>query len=147
MGAVDEAQLSEEEGDVLLRIVWDTANPASAGGSHSTAGCETPRGCWWLWVSSSLRLQAPWAAPRYSPEMLQWSRTVSPSRGMSHTWHTSVVRKAGQASRVILMASGFASTPLILHSSSCSDSKKCSSVLGPRYWTGGSVWPSRRTTM
>ena len=39
------------------------------------------------------------------------------------------------------------STPLISRSSSCSDFKKCSAAFGPRYSTGGSVWPSHRTTM
>ena len=82
-----------------------------------------------LGFSRSLRLQALWAAPRYFPVMWQWSRTESPSRGLSHTWHLSVVLKASQSSRVILMALGLASTPLILRSSSCSDSKKCSALI------------------
>ena len=47
------------------------------------------------------------------------------------------MRKASQSSRVIIMAFGSASTPLILLSSFCSDSKKCSAALGPRYSTGG----------
>ena len=76
-----------------------------------------------LGFSRSLRLQALWAAPRYSPVMWQWSRTESSSRGLSHTWHVSAVRKASQSSRVILIAFGSASTPLILLSSSCSDSR------------------------
>ena len=80
-----------------------------------------------------------WATPRYSPVMWQWSRTQSPSKDLSHTWHVSAVRKASQSSCVILIAFGSASTPLILLSSSCSDSKKCSVALGPRYSTGGIV--------
>ena len=92
-----------------------------------------------LGFSRSLRLQAVWAAPRYLPVMWQWSRTESPSRGLSHTWHVSAVRKARQSPRVILRAWGLASTPLILRSSSCSDSKKCSAALGPRYSTEGYV--------
>ena len=44
-------------------------------------------------------------------------------------------RKARQSPHVILMALGSASTALILHSSSCSDSKKCPAALGPRYST------------
>ena len=49
--AVDEAQLPEGEGDILLHVVRDTAcHPppsrwsASGGGSHSPADCGTPRG-------------------------------------------------------------------------------------------------------
>ena len=90
-----------------------------------------------LGFSRSLRLQVLWAAPRYFPVMWQWSRTESPLRGLSHTWHVSAVWRACQSSRVILMALGSASTPLILRSFSCSDSKKCSATLGPRYSTGG----------
>ena len=86
------------------------------------AGCETPRDVVVLGFSRSLRLQALWASPQYSPVMWQWSRTESPSRGLSHTWHVSAVRKASHSSRVIFMAVGSASTPLILHSASCSDS-------------------------
>ena len=85
--------------------------------------------------------------PVLSPVMWQWTRTESPSKGLSHTWHVSAVRKASQSSRVIFVALESASTPLMWHSSSCSDSKKCSAALGPRYSTGGSVWPSNRTTM
>ena len=76
-----------------------------------------------LGFSRSLRLQALWAAPRYSPVMWQWSRTESPSRGLSYTWHVSAARKASQSSRVILISFGSASAPLILLSSSCSDFK------------------------
>ena len=151
MGAVNKVQLSEGEGDVLLRVVRDTAPPALhlRNGLHQQVGVITPQvvnhhrnagG-----MGFSLRLQALWAAPRYSPVMWQWSRTESPSRGLSHKRHASAVWKAIQSSRVILIALGSASTPLILLSSSCSDSKKNSAALGPRYLTGGSVWPSHRT--
>ena len=34
--------------------------PASAGGSHSPAGCETPGGCWWFWG-----LAVAWGCRRY----------------------------------------------------------------------------------
>ena len=86
--------------------------PASAGGSHSSESCETPTGMLVvLGFSRSLRLQALWAAPRYSPVMWQWSRSESPRRGLSHTWLVSAVRKASQSSRVILIAFGSASTP------------------------------------
>ena len=83
-----------------------------------------------LGFSRSLRLQALWAAPRYSLVMWQWSRTESPTRGLSHTWHVSAVRKASQSSRVILIAFGSASTSLILLSSSCSDFKRCFAASG-----------------
>ena len=147
MGTVNEAQLSEGEIDVLLRDVGDTAHPAlhRRDGLHQQVGIIAPQvvkhhgDAGGLGVYRSLRLQALWAAPRYSPVMRQWSRTESPSRGLSHKWHVSAVRKASQSSRVILIAFGSASTPLNLLSSSCSDSKKCSAEFGPRYSTDGSV--------
>ena len=71
-----------------------------------------------LGFSRNLRLQALWAAARYSSARWQWSRTESPSRGLSHTW------QASKSSCVILITFGSTSTPLILFSSSCSGSKK-----------------------
>ena len=100
-----------------------------------------------VFFSRSLRLQVLCAAPLNRPAMWQWSRTESPSRGLSHTWHMVAVLYARQSSRVILMALGLASTPLILCSSSCSACRKCSAAFWPRYSTGTSVWPSHRTTM
>ena len=155
MDAVNEAQLPEREGDILLRVVGDTAYSTLhlRDGLHQQVGVIAPHivedngNSVGLGFSRSLRLQVLWAAPRYFPVMWQWLCTESPLRGLSHTWHVSAVWKACQSSRVILMALGSAITPLILRSCSCSDSKKCSAALGSRYSTGGSVWPSHRTTM
>ena len=95
--------------------------------------------------SLNFRLQALWAAPRYFPVMWQWSLTESPLRGLSHTWHVVAVLWVSQSMRVILMALGFASTPLILRSSSYRAWRKCSAASASRYSTGASVCPSHRT--
>ena len=112
MGAVDEAQLSEGQEDVLLRVVGDTADPALhlRDSLHQQVGVIVPQvvkhhgDVGGFGFSRSLMLQAFWAAPQYLAVMWQWSRTELPLRGLSHTWHVSAVRKASQPSRVILMA-------------------------------------------
>ena len=118
MGTVNEAQLSEGDGDVLLRVVGDTAHPALylRDGLHQQVGVIATQVVkhhgMLVGFRFSLRLQALWDAPRYSPVMWQWSRTGSPMRGLSHTWHVSAVRTASPSSRVILIVFGSASTPL-----------------------------------
>ena len=78
-----------------------------------------------LGFSRSLRLQALWGCPSiFSCNVAVVTHRVT-LEGFSHMWHVSVVRKACQSSRLILMALESASTPLILSSSSCSDSKLC----------------------
>ena len=84
-----------------------------------------------LALSHSLRLQVLWAAPLNCPVMWQWSWTESPLGGLSHTWHMVAVLYACQSPRVILMALGLASTPLILSSSFWSACRKCSAAFGP----------------
>ena len=53
-----------------------------------------------LGFSRSLRLQMLWAAPRYSPVMWQWSRTQSPSKGLSReaskNWALSIQRSCSR---------------------------------------------------
>ena len=99
MGTVNKAQLSEGESDVLSRVIGDTAHPAVhfQGSLHQQVGVIAPQigkhhgMLVVLGFSRSLRLQALWSAPRYSPVMWQWSRTELPSRGLSHTWHVSTL--------------------------------------------------------
>ena len=83
-------------------VVGDTAYPALhlQDGLHQQVGVIAPqvvehhRNGGGFGVQPQLEV---WAAPRYLPVMWQWSRTESPSRGSSHTWHVSAVRKARQS--------------------------------------------------
>ena len=77
MDAVNEAQLSEGEEDILLGVVWDAVDPALhlRDGLHQQVGViatqivEDNGDSGGFGDSRSLRLQAVWAAPRYLPVM------------------------------------------------------------------------------
>ena len=62
-------------------------------------------------LSRSFRLQTLCAAPRYFPVIWQWSRTVSPSSGFSHTWQVMAALKTCQSSGAILMTWGWPAPP------------------------------------
>ena len=105
MGAVNEAQLPEGEGDILLRVVGDTAYPALhlRDGLRQQVGVIARRNGGGKGVQPQLEVAGGMGRPSiFTCNVAVVTHGVALER-LSHTWHVSAVRKARQSPRVILI--------------------------------------------